>query len=326
VNSAFPSILASAAPRPVALDRVDAGDGFHRTSYAFDPAPLRRSVRASGLLQPLLLEETREGRFRIAGGFRRFAVCAELGWSTVPALLARGDPRGIFEAVLLENLSHRPFNPVEVSLALARLRAWTPEGELVAAWMPRLGLDPSPRLLASYLAVAGLEEEIRLALASGGLNAGDVPAFLRWDGPERTAVFRLFQELRMGTNLRREVALNLFEIQRRDGTPPSAFLAGEEAARAMGDPDLSVPQRAQAVRALVRKARYPLLTRLEAEFAANVKALGLPPNISIQPPPFFEGSEYRCTFTFRDEDEFRACADRIRDARHAKILPDEDRG
>jgi len=308
----------------VALERIDGTDGFHRTSYAFDPAPLRRSIRASGLLQPLILEAKGPDGFRIVSGFRRYAVCVEMGWRTVPGLPARGAPQTLYQAVLLENLSHRRFNAVEVALALRGLKRWNPEEELLSGWMPRMGLDPSPKRLAAYLAVPDLEEEILRTLASEGLNIGDVPGLLRWSGPERMAVFRLFTDLKMGTNLRREITLNLFEVQQRDGTPPSAFLAGEEVARALRDPDRSVPQRAQAVRALARRARYPLLTRLEARFAEKMKALRLPPNLSIQHPPFFEGDEYRCTFTFRSETDFRDCVDRIRNLRHDEILPDED--
>jgi len=308
----------------VALDAIDDKDDFYRMSYAFDPGPLRASISNSGLLYPVILQEAGGGAPRIVRGFRRCGVCRELGLKTVPALFAAGEPEVLFQAVLLENLSHRAFNTVEVSLALNRLRQWLSEKKLVTESLPRMGLDPSRKLLDAYLAVSGMEEEIRQALARERLNIGDVPALLKWPGPERMHVFRLLRDLKMGTNLRREITLNLFEIQQRDGTPPSVFLAGEEVSGAAGNPHLSVPQKAQEVRGIVRRTRYPVLTRLEEAFSGNVKALKLPPNISIQHPPFFEGAEYRCTFTFRDGKGFRACVDRIRDVMHEEILPEED--
>jgi hypothetical protein len=324
MNLCFTEFFKEPVPRPVALDAIDREDDLYRMSYAFDSCPLQASIRASGLLHPLILQEGEGGKLRIVSGFRRCLACRDLGVKTVSGLFAAGEPASLFRAVLLENLSHRTFNPVEVSLALNRLQPWSSEKELVTEWLPKMGLDPSPKLLASHLSVWGMEEAIRQALALGTLNIGDVPALLKWPGQERMHVFRLFMDLKLGTNLRREIALNLFEIQKRDGTPPSVFLAREDVSGSVGNPDLSVPQKAQAVRGIVKKGRYPALTRLEKAFVENVKALKLPPNISIQHPPFFEGSEYRCSFTFRNGRDFQACVDRIRDVRHEEILPEED--
>jgi len=314
-----------AAPRAVGLSTIDADDGFYRMSHAFDTRALAASIRFSGLLHPLILEPRAAGPGpRIVSGYRRYRACRELGLATVPAVFASGPPEPLYEAVLLENLSHRAFNPVEVSLALNRLVTWVPREAVIRSWLPALGLHPSPRLLDTALAVSGLEEEIRAALLDGTLNPGDVPALLRWPGPERVQVFRLFRDLNVGTNLRREIALNLFEIQQRDGVPPSVFLAREEVRRAVEDPDRSVPQKARAVRDIVRRSRYPLLTSLEESFSGRSRALRLPPSIAIRHPPFFEGGEYTCTITFRSGREFRECVGRLHDIRDETILPEED--
>jgi len=321
----FTSFITDPVPRPAALDAIDAEDDLYRTSYAFDTARLRDSIRFSGLLHPVLLQESPGGRLRVAAGYRRYRVCRELGWKTVPAIFATAaEPEPLYRAVLLENLSHRPFNPVEIFLALDRLRAWVPEKELVRDWLPRLGLDPSPKLLVSLLGVRELAEEARQALAAGALNIGDIPLLLRWPVPEQAVVFRLFRDVKMGVNLRREVAANLYEIQKRDGTPPSAFLSGREVSCVTESADLSTPEKAQAVRGIVRRGRYPVLTGLESAFAARVKALRLPPCITVQHPPFFEGREYRCTFTFQNGKEFQSCVERIRDIRHEAVFPEED--
>lgn len=321
LNSAF---LKDLTPRPVELETIDGDDDFYRMSHAFETGPLRASIRLSGLLHPLILEAG-EGRGpRVVSGFRRYLACRELGEKTVPALFASAPPEALYRVVLLENLSHRAFNPVEISLALNRLAQWLDREELVRSWLPLMGLAPSPRLLAMYLTVRDLGEEIREALVSGKLNISDVPALMKWPEQERQHVFRLFRELKMGTNIRREVALNLFEIEKRDGVPPSAFLAGEEVSRVIRHGELSVPQKAQAVRGIVRRCRYPTLTSLEAAFSAKIKALKLPPSISVHHPPFFEGEDYTCTFTFRSDREFQDSVGRLHDIRHEKILSEED--
>ncbi len=74
----------------------------------------------------------------------------------------------------------------------------------------------------------------------------------------------------------------------------------------------------------MRRCRYPTLTSLEQTFSGKIKALKLPPNISIHHPPFFEGEDYSCTFTFRSGLEFRDCVGRLHDIRHEEILSEED--
>ena len=58
---------ACTAPRLVALDTIDGEDDLYRMSYGFDPDALRASIRYSGVLHPLVLQDVAGGR-RVVGG------------------------------------------------------------------------------------------------------------------------------------------------------------------------------------------------------------------------------------------------------------------
>ena len=72
------------------------------------------SIKTQGLLQPILVFQTAEGKYQIIAGERRWRAVQKLGWSRVPAILkkdSKEDQR--FVLALVENLQRRDLNPME---------------------------------------------------------------------------------------------------------------------------------------------------------------------------------------------------------------------
>jgi hypothetical protein len=114
---------ATADVAPVRLIPVAHIDGPHRGDAA-DLAPLIASIRAHGLLQPLLVRVA-EGRFELIGGTRRLAAAIAAGLTTVPCLVhhvGRPEARALAAA---DNLYRKPAAvpplPGHVSAALLEL-------------------------------------------------------------------------------------------------------------------------------------------------------------------------------------------------------------
>lgn len=153
--------------RRVALSRLSVQPGFNpRTSReAKRFAQLVASVRAEGVLQPLLVTPDGDGEYRVVAGEGRYLAAGEAGVVEVPVLVRDVDERtGGLEYALAENLSREDLNPVQEARAFARLKdaGYTKKG--VAE---RLGV--SQRLVGDRLAILELPEELHEAIADGSI-------------------------------------------------------------------------------------------------------------------------------------------------------------
>ena len=112
----------------IAVDSIDAPDvSLRRNKTSPADAALLSSVRALGILQPVLLRP--EGnRFTLVAGARRVWAAREIGLETVPAVI-RTDELNNTAAAVAENLVRLPLSMVEEWRALTRLidEGYTPQ-------------------------------------------------------------------------------------------------------------------------------------------------------------------------------------------------------
>jgi ParB family transcriptional regulator, chromosome partitioning protein len=90
-------------------------------------AALAESIRAYGLLQPLVVRRRRRG-YELVAGHRRLAALRQLGWETAPAIVRVADEDEAYVLALVENLQREDLSPREEADALAdlvRTRRWT---------------------------------------------------------------------------------------------------------------------------------------------------------------------------------------------------------
>ena len=108
--------------RPVPVDMIDPSP--HQPRRAFDEdalLALSGSIRARGVLQPVLVRPLASGRYELIAGERRWraARLAELG--SIPAVVRRHDDAASLEVALIENMAREDLNPVEEARACAAL-------------------------------------------------------------------------------------------------------------------------------------------------------------------------------------------------------------
>lgn len=92
----------------------------------FDPdasEALEASIKARGILQPLLVRPLEQGRFELVAGERRYRAAKTLGLDTIPVLVAVLTDAEAKEAALTENLQRVDINPVEETEAILQLLA-----------------------------------------------------------------------------------------------------------------------------------------------------------------------------------------------------------
>ncbi|HXY80628.1 MAG TPA: ParB/RepB/Spo0J family partition protein [Gaiellaceae bacterium] len=82
---------------------------------------LAESIRAQGVIQPLLVRPRDAGGYEIVAGERRWRAAREAGRETVPAVVRESDDRDSLLLGLVENVAREQLTPVEEARAYALL-------------------------------------------------------------------------------------------------------------------------------------------------------------------------------------------------------------
>jgi len=112
----------------VPLGRVEpSGFGLRELDEAV-VKELAESIRANGLLQPVMVRRRGDG-YELVFGLHRLEACRRLGWRKIPALVREISGEEAFVAGLVENLQRNiRVNPVAEARGYRHLMAkgWTP--------------------------------------------------------------------------------------------------------------------------------------------------------------------------------------------------------
>ena len=151
-------------------------------------AELTSSVRAIGVLQPILVRPRGESDFELIAGERRWRAATRAGLSTIPAIVRVTDDVSSVEQALVENLHRQDLTPLEEAAAYKQLLddfSMTHEQVATKVGKSRSAITNSLRLLALPAAVQQL-------LADGRLTAGHAKALL--GTPDRAVQERLARQ------------------------------------------------------------------------------------------------------------------------------------
>src|SRR5262249_60717516 len=78
-------------------------------------AALRDSIKAHGVLQPLVVRQV-EGRYQLIAGERRLRAAKDAGLPQVPVTVVDFNDQQVLEAALVENIQREDLNPIEKAL------------------------------------------------------------------------------------------------------------------------------------------------------------------------------------------------------------------
>jgi len=82
---------------------------------------LAESIKAQGLIQPVVVRPRLEGGFELIAGERRWRAAREAGLATVPAVVREADDRDSLLLGLVENVAREDLSPIEEARAYALL-------------------------------------------------------------------------------------------------------------------------------------------------------------------------------------------------------------
>ena len=228
VEPAAPAASGGIPVRRVPVAQLSPGRFQTRTNIDAEAiAALAQSVRARGVLQPILARERAAGGgYEIIAGERRWRAAREAGLAEVPVILLEVADREAMEIALVENLQRQDLSPLEEAEGYRRLT------EELGETQERLAavVGKSRSHVANTLRLLRLPEPIKNLLAEGKLSAGHARALLAAADPEGLAR----QALAAGLSVR-----DTERLAHRAAPSPSAAAAAKEAEVAGIEEELS---------------------------------------------------------------------------------------
>lgn len=108
--------------RPLPIDLIAPNPQQPRHQFDEDALmALADSIRAKGVIQPILVRPLRDGRFELVAGERRWRAAQLAGLEAIPAVIRHDDDAASLELALIENMARQDLNPVEEARACAAL-------------------------------------------------------------------------------------------------------------------------------------------------------------------------------------------------------------
>ena len=228
------------------IDLIDPSPFQPRTHFREESLEeLARSIRASGIIQPLIVRRV-ENRYQLIAGERRWRAAQRAGLSRVPIVIRDVPEETALEMTLVENLQREDLNPIEQAKAFQKL---TEDFHLTQEEVAeRTGKDRAT--IANSVRLLKLDEPIQLLLEEGRLTAGHGRALLAVSNP--SARLDLARRIaREGMTVRQverfaargpKVAI---AVPASRSTDPNTKAALEELQRKFGTRVLAHPQRGE---------------------------------------------------------------------------------
>jgi ParB family chromosome partitioning protein len=164
--------------REIALELIDPNP--YQTRTHLDEAALEElaaSIRASGVVQPIVVRYIDGGRYQLIAGHRRCAASARAGKATIPALVRQVSNEQAMEMTIIENLQREDLNPMEQAHAFERLsRDFGLTQEQMAQ---RTGKDRAS--ISNFMRLLRLPPSVQSLIAAGHLSLGHAKALMMLD-------------------------------------------------------------------------------------------------------------------------------------------------
>ncbi|MFG6341033.1 MAG: ParB/RepB/Spo0J family partition protein [Alistipes sp.] len=133
---------------------------------------LADSIRQLGVIQPVTVRKSDNGKYIIISGERRWRAAQRADLKTLPAYIREVDDETLYAMALVENIQRQDLNAIEIALGMQRL---IDECHLTQdALSERVGKKRSS--ISNYLRLLKLPDEVQLALKEGLISMGHAKA------------------------------------------------------------------------------------------------------------------------------------------------------
>lgn len=168
--------------RLLPVDKIQKGK--YQPRLNMDPEALQQladSIKAQGLIQPVVVRPIGIGMYELVAGERRWRACQIAGLHDIPAVIRKIPDQAAAAMSLIENIQREDLNPLEEAIAMDRLIeefGLTHQQTADAVGRSRSAVTNLLRLLV-------LEDRTKALLDEGGLEMGHARALLGLGGSKQ---------------------------------------------------------------------------------------------------------------------------------------------
>mgnify|MGYP003109247525 FL=1 len=187
--------------------------GKYQPRRDIDPESLQEladSIRAQGIMQPIVVRPIGERKYEIIAGERRWRAAQLAGLDQVPAVIRDVSDEAAIAMALIENIQREDLNPIEEAIALQRLQQ---EFQLTQQEVAD-AVGKSRSTVTNLLRLMSLQSDVRLLLERGDLEMGHARALLGMEGAAQSQAARTV--VGKGLSVRQTEALVRSLLARKD--------------------------------------------------------------------------------------------------------------
>jgi len=168
---------------------------------------LAASIRAQGVMQPIVVRPKGPESFELIAGERRWRASQMAGLDQIPAVIRDVTDEDAIAMALIENIQRENLNPMEEALALQRLQK---EFDLTQAGVAE-AVGKNRVTVTNLLRLISLEPDVRRMLEHGDLEMGHARALLGVQGEQQIEAARQVVAKGMTVRQTEQLVRNLVE-------------------------------------------------------------------------------------------------------------------
>ncbi len=161
--------------RYVATSAIDPNKNQPRRTFSDSSlVQLAESIRAAGVMQPVVLRSAVGGRFELVAGERRWRAAQLAGLSEIPAVVRELTDAESAQWAVVENVQREDLNAIDRAWALRRLHEQFNMSH--AEIGQSIGMDRAS--IANLIRLTELEDQLAAMVVEGSLSAGHARSLL----------------------------------------------------------------------------------------------------------------------------------------------------
>lgn len=174
-------IKSAATINEISLSRIEVNPFQPRTNFDEDTlGELVVSIKQHGIIQPITVRRTGDGKYQLITGERRYRAASKAGLKKVPAYIRDAEDEEMLELALVENIQRVDLDAIEVAISYQRL---IDECKLTQEILgERVGKNRAT--VTNYLRLLKLPAEIQSSIRQKELSMGHARALLGVEDPE----------------------------------------------------------------------------------------------------------------------------------------------
>lgn len=154
---------------------------------------LAASIKAKGVIQPIIVRKSENGNFELIAGERRWRAAQIAGLTSIPAILKDYSKQDVMSVSLIENIQRENLNAIEEAMAINQLiEEFSMTQNSVAESIGR-----SRTTVTNLLRLLELHHEVKNMLIDGLLDMGHARALLALDGNQQVEIARKVVEAKL---------------------------------------------------------------------------------------------------------------------------------